>query len=51
MMAAAAQLVWQVATLDIDDPENCLERFRSNRDFGVIVLAAILIDMVLAAIF
>jgi 4-hydroxybenzoate polyprenyltransferase len=51
MMAAAGQLVWQVATLDIDDPENCLERFRSNRDFGAIVLAAILIDMALAAIF
>ncbi len=51
MMAAAAQLVWQVATLDIDDAENCLERFRSNRDFGAIVLAGILIDMALAAIF
>jgi 4-hydroxybenzoate polyprenyltransferase len=51
MMAAGAQLAWQVATLDIDDPENCLERFRSNRDFGAIVLAAILIDMALAAIF
>jgi 4-hydroxybenzoate polyprenyltransferase len=51
MTAAAAQLAWQVLTLDIDDAENCLERFRSNRDFGAIVLAAILIDMVLAAIF
>jgi 4-hydroxybenzoate polyprenyltransferase len=51
MTAAAAQLAWQVVTLDIDDPENCLERFRSNRDFGAIVLAAILIDMALAAIF
>ena len=51
MMAAAAQLAWQVATLDIDDPENCLKRFRSNRDFGALVLAAILIDMALAAIF
>jgi 4-hydroxybenzoate polyprenyltransferase len=51
MMAAAAQLAWQVLTLDIDDAENCLERFRSNRDFGAIVLAAILIDMILAAIF
>ncbi|MGH9805956.1 MAG: 4-hydroxybenzoate octaprenyltransferase, partial [Terriglobia bacterium] len=51
MMAAAAQLVWQIATLDIDDPDNCLEHFRSNRDFGAIVLAAILIDMALAAIF
>jgi 4-hydroxybenzoate polyprenyltransferase len=51
MTAAAAQLAWQVLTLDIDDAENCLKRFRSNRDFGAIVLAAILIDMVLAAIF
>ena len=42
MMAAAAQLAWQVATLDIDDAENCLARFRSNRDFGAIVLGAIL---------
>ena len=51
MTAAAAQLAWQIATLDIDDAENCLKRFRSNRDFGAIVLAAILIDMALAAIF
>jgi 4-hydroxybenzoate polyprenyltransferase len=51
MAAAAAQLAWQVATLDIADPDNCLRRFRSNRDFGVIVFAAILIDMALTAIF
>jgi 4-hydroxybenzoate polyprenyltransferase len=51
MMLAAAQLAWQVTTLDIDDAENCLERFRSNRDFGALVLAAILLDMALAAIF
>jgi 4-hydroxybenzoate polyprenyltransferase len=51
MTAAAAQLAWQVLTLDINDAENCLKRFRSNRDFGAIVLAAILIDMILAAIF
>lgn len=50
MAAAALQLAWQVATLDINDAENCLTRFRSNRDFAAIVLAAILIDMGLAAI-
>lgn len=50
MAAAAAQLGWQVVTLDTDDAENCLTRFRSNRDFGAIVFAAILIDMGLAAI-
>jgi 4-hydroxybenzoate polyprenyltransferase len=51
MVAAGAHLAWQVATLNIDDPENCLQRFRSNRDFGALVLAAILIDMALATIF
>jgi len=51
MVGAAAQLAWQVAKLDIDDAENCLKRFRSNRDFAAIVLGAILIDMALAAIF
>jgi 4-hydroxybenzoate polyprenyltransferase len=51
MIAAGAQLAWQVKTLDIDDAENCLRRFRSNRDFGLIVFAAIVVDMALAAIF
>jgi 4-hydroxybenzoate polyprenyltransferase len=51
MLAAAAQLAWQVATLDIDNAENCLGRFRANRDFAVIVLGAILLDAALAAIF
>jgi 4-hydroxybenzoate polyprenyltransferase len=51
MFGAAAQLAWQVSTLDIDDPENCLERFRSNRAFGAIVFGAILVDMALVAIF
>lgn len=46
---AAGQLLWQIATLDIDDAENCLARFRSNRDFGLIVFFAILADMTLAS--
>ena len=50
MAVAAAQLAWQVITLDIDDPDNCLVRFRSNRDFGLLVLAAILLDMFLGAL-
>jgi 4-hydroxybenzoate polyprenyltransferase len=50
MLAAGAQLVWQVATLDIDDAENCLKRFRSNREFGLIVLAAIVLDMFFATV-
>lgn len=38
---ALAHLLWQVVTVDIHDPGNCLRRFRSNRDFGLIVLAGI----------
>ncbi|RMF09311.1 MAG: 4-hydroxybenzoate octaprenyltransferase, partial [Alphaproteobacteria bacterium] len=42
----ALQLAWQVTTLDIDDAENCLTRFRSNRDFGAIIFLAMLADLI-----
>ena len=42
LAAAAVHLAWQVATLDITAPANCLHRFRANRDFGLLVLVAIL---------
>jgi 4-hydroxybenzoate polyprenyltransferase len=42
---ACGHLLWQIATLDIDDADNCLARFKSNRDFGLIVFFAILADM------
>ena len=35
------QMAWQVSTLDIDDPENCLRRFRSNRDVGAAIFLAL----------
>jgi 4-hydroxybenzoate polyprenyltransferase len=44
---SSVHLVWQVATLDINDAENCLHRFRSNRDFGALVFASLLADMML----
>ena len=50
MGVAGAQLAWQVTTLDIDDADNCLERFRSNRDFGLLIFVAIVIDMALASL-
>ena len=49
MGLAGAQLAWQVATLDIDDAENCLRRFRSNRGFGLLIFVAITLDMALAS--
>ena len=41
LLAIAGHFVWQVATLDIDDPANCLLRFRANRFVGWLLLAGI----------
>ena len=41
-------MAWQVATLDIDDAEGCLRRFRSNRDVGAAIFLAIVADMALS---
>lgn len=38
-----AHLLWQLRRLDIDDPENCLMLFRSNRDAGLIFTAGLLV--------
>lgn len=40
----AAHLAWQVRSIDIDDPALCLRLFRSNRDAGLILFAAMLLD-------
>jgi 4-hydroxybenzoate polyprenyltransferase len=43
----AAHLAWQVARLDITDPVNCLMGFKSNRDAGLILFAALVLDAAL----
>ncbi len=40
MLVAGAHLLWQVRTLDIDNADNCLAIFRSNRETGLIAAAA-----------
>ena len=42
LAVAAFHAAWQTASADFVDPKNCLARFKSNRDFGLIVLAAII---------
>ena len=44
IIAFAAHLAWQVSRLDIDDPAHCLVLFKSNRDAGLILFGAMLID-------
>ena len=44
MAAFAAHLAWQVLRVDIDDPAHCLVLFKSNRDAGLILFGAMLLD-------
>jgi 4-hydroxybenzoate polyprenyltransferase len=39
-----AHLGWQIERLDIDDPDLCLRLFKSNRDAGLILFAALIGD-------
>ena len=43
----AAHLAWQVHRLDIADPALCLALFKSNRDAGLILFAALVLDAAL----
>ena len=40
----AAHLAWQVTRLNIDDPAHCLMLFKSNRDAGLILFGAMLLQ-------
>jgi 4-hydroxybenzoate polyprenyltransferase len=44
------QLAWQVATLEINAPDNCLRRFRSNRDVGWALFLGLIADMAISAL-
>jgi 4-hydroxybenzoate polyprenyltransferase len=43
----AAHLGWQIYRLDIGDSDNCLAVFKSDRDAGLILFAALLLDAAL----
>jgi len=42
----AGHLLWQIRSLRIDDPAHCLMLFKSNRDAGLILFGAMLLDAV-----
>jgi len=44
LLAFAAHLAWQIRRLDTDDPALCLAVFKSNRDAGLILFAALVLD-------
>ncbi|MCW5773529.1 MAG: 4-hydroxybenzoate octaprenyltransferase, partial [Rhodospirillaceae bacterium] len=43
----AAQLAWQVIDVQLDDPADCLVKFRSNRWFGWIMVAGLFADLLI----
>ena len=45
LAAVTAHLAWQVATLDTEDSAGCLARFKSNRDLGFVLSAAMVADV------
>lgn len=47
--AMAGHFIWQIVTLDIDDPRNCLARFKSNRNAGLLLFLGILLAVAINA--
>jgi len=48
VVLASLQMAWQVTTLDTADAANCLRRFRSNRDVGMVIFLGLAADMILS---
>lgn len=48
LAAGAAQLAWQAWRIDTDHPQDCLAMFKSNRVFGWVMLAGIVVGRMTA---
>jgi len=46
LAAFAAHLAWQIVFIEIGNPDLCLRMFRANRDAGLILFAALILDAV-----
>jgi 4-hydroxybenzoate polyprenyltransferase len=51
LAAFAAHLAWQIVYIDIANPDSCLKMFRANRDAGLILFGALLLDAVAYRVF
>jgi 4-hydroxybenzoate polyprenyltransferase len=49
LLAFAGHLAWQIVRLNVDDPDDCLRIFKSNRDGGLILFFGMLADAYLRA--
>jgi 4-hydroxybenzoate polyprenyltransferase len=50
LLAFAAHLAWQIRRLDTSDPDVCLAVFKSNRDAGLILFGATVLDTALRSV-
>jgi 4-hydroxybenzoate polyprenyltransferase len=48
VVLVSLQMAWQVMTLNPADPSNCLRRFRSNREVGLVIFLGLVADMALS---
>ncbi len=46
MGLAAVHLIWQIRTMNVDRPALCLRVFKSNRDFGALLFAALVLGKI-----
>ena len=46
LVMGCGHMIWQIRALDIDDGEKCLALFQSNKVFGWIVFAGLMLDLV-----
>ncbi|KQT54991.1 4-hydroxybenzoate octaprenyltransferase [Aureimonas sp. Leaf454] len=44
LAVGALQMFWQIRSLDIDDPDQCIRLFRSNNRFGAIVFFGLVLS-------
>ena len=51
LAAFAAHLAWQIVRIEIGNPDSCLRMFRANRDAGLILFAALILDAVVKRAF
>ena len=46
LAGVAAHFCWQVTSLDLNDPKDCLAKFKSNQTVGLLVFAAIVLGQI-----
>ncbi|NNL89702.1 MAG: 4-hydroxybenzoate octaprenyltransferase [Marinicaulis sp.] len=50
LLPAAAHFTWQIRTLDIANSHNCLIRFKSNREAGLLLLLAPICEVIFRSV-